>query len=233
MKLSMWMIYDELEAYGATSAILSGACEITSVRVFSFEESDSTQIAVLTIPTLQGESLEEYSLKVAERWGIGQKGKDNGALLLIAQAEHKLRIEVGYGLEGRLTDLLAGRIIKNEIAPRFKQGDYDGGVIAGVAAMMEAVRGEYQGSGRTTQKKRRNPFGLLVALLFFGPFLLRVMNPGVHSRGHRSRGFWIGGPPAGGAVSAAAVASPAGGAVSVAAARRAAGKLSGIREKGE
>ena len=87
-----------------------------------FEKSDSTQIAVLTIPSLEGESLEEYSLKVAEQWGIGQKGKDNGALLLIAKAERKVRIEVGYGLEGRLTDLLAGRIIDYEITPRFKQG---------------------------------------------------------------------------------------------------------------
>ena len=162
----------------------------------AFEQSDSTQIAVLTIPTLEGESLEEYSLKVAESWGIGQKGKDNGALLLVAQAEHKLRIEVGYGLEGRLTDLIAGRIIDNEVAPRFKQGDFDGGVTAGVAAMMEAVRGEYQGSGSTRKKERRNPFGLLVALLFFGPFLLRVFSPG--AQGHRRSGFWIGGPPFGG-----------------------------------
>jgi uncharacterized protein len=163
----------------------------------SFEKSDSTQIAVLTIPSLEGESLEEYSLKVAEKWGIGQKGKDNGALLLIARDDHKLRIEVGYGLEGRLTDLVAGRIVDNEIAPRFKQGDFDGGVTAGVAAMIEAVRGEYQGSGRTTHKRERHPLGLLAMLFFFGPFLLRVFRPRrIHGRRHG--GFWIGGPPFGG-----------------------------------
>ena len=162
----------------------------------AFEASDSTQIAVLTVPSLEGEPLEEYSLKVAEDWKIGQKGKDNGALLLIAKKEHKIRIEVGYGLEGRLTDLLAGRIVDNEIAPRFKQGDFDGGVTAGVAAMMEAVRGEYKGTGHTTQKHRRNPFGLLAMLLFFGPFLLGIFRP--RSSRYRRGGFWIGGPPFGG-----------------------------------
>jgi len=160
-----------------------------------FEKSDSTQIAVLTIPSLEGESLEEYSIKVAESWGIGQKGKDNGALLLIAKDDRKVRIEVGYGLEGRLTDLLTGRIIRNEITPRFKAGDFDGGVIAGVAAMAEAVRGEYQGTGRTGHKKERNPWGALALLLFLGPGLMLL---GGGRRSHRRGGFWIGGPPFGG-----------------------------------
>lgn len=159
-----------------------------------FERSDSTQLAVLAIPSLEGESLEEYALKVAESWGIGQKGKDNGALLLIARDERKIRIEVGYGLEGRLTDLLTGRIIDNEITPRFKQGDFDGGVRAGVVAMIEAVRGEYQGTGRTQSKKRRNPLGFLAMLLFAGPFLLSVLGgQGRRSSRRRHGGFWIGG----------------------------------------
>ncbi|WP_303720232.1 YgcG family protein [Malonomonas rubra] len=163
-----------------------------------FEKSDSTQIVVLTIPTLDGEVLEDYALRVLETWGVGQKEKDNGALLLIAKAERKIRIEVGYGLEGRLTDLLAGRIIDNEITPRFKQGDFDGGVIAGVVGMAEAVRGEYTGTGRTTgQKKNKHPFGFLLPLLFFGgPLLARL---GGRRRGfHRRRGFYVGGPFIGG-----------------------------------
>jgi len=163
-----------------------------------FEKSDSTQLAVLTIPSLEGESLEEYALEVAEGGGIGQKGKDNGALLLIAKEDRKIRIEVGYGLEGRLTDLLSGRIIDNEISPRFKAGDYDGGIVAGVAAMAEAVRGEYQGSDRTGGKKKRNPWGSLALLLFLGPGLM-LLGGGSRSHGHRRRsGFWIGGPPFGG-----------------------------------
>jgi uncharacterized protein len=157
----------------------------------SFESSDSTQLVVLTIDSLEGEALEDYSLRVAESWGIGQKGKDNGALLLIAKKDRKVRIEIGYGLEGNLTDLLAGRIIDNEITPRFKAGDFETGIIAGVTAMAEAVRGEYQGNGSTARKKQRNPLGALALLLFLGPGLM-MLGSGRRGRNRRS-GFWIGG----------------------------------------
>jgi len=161
-----------------------------------FEASDSTQIVVLTIPSLEDETVETYAVKVFETWKIGQKGKDNGALLLVAKQEHKLRIEVGYGLEGRLTDLLSGRIIDNEISPRLKQGDYDGGIISGVVAMAEAVRGEYQGTGRTSHKKRNSsPFGLLFLLFFLGPMLARL---GGRRRSYRRSGIFFGGPFIGG-----------------------------------
>ncbi|PLY03407.1 MAG: hypothetical protein C0622_04460 [Desulfuromonas sp.] len=150
-----------------------------------FENSDSTQIVVLTIPTLEDEALEEFSMKVFENWKIGQLGKDNGALLLIAKKERAIRIEVGYGLEGRLTDLLAGRIIDNEISPRFKQGDFDGGVISGVLAMAEAVRGEYAGSGTSKSKKRSSPFGLIFLIFFVLPL-------------SRRSGIFFGGPFIGG-----------------------------------
>lgn len=165
-----------------------------------FERSDSTQIVVLTIPTLEGEALSDYSMKVAEAWGIGQEGKDNGALLLVAKDERKIRIEVGYGLEGRLTDLMSGRIVDREISPRFKAGDFDGGIIAGVVAMAEAVRGEYQGTGRTTEKKKRNPLGLLALLLFLGPglTLLGGGRRSRRSRHYRHGGLWIGGGGMGG-----------------------------------
>jgi uncharacterized protein len=160
-----------------------------------FEQSDSTQIVVLTIPTLEGEALEEYALRVAESWGVGQKGKDNGALLLIVRDDRKVRIEVGYGLEGRLTDLLAGRIVDNEIRPRFRAGDYDGGVVAGVRGMAEAVRGEYKGDGRN-RRGERTPWGALALLLFFGPGLL-LLGGGRRSH-HRRGGFYLGGPFGGG-----------------------------------
>jgi uncharacterized protein len=164
-----------------------------------FERSDSTQLAVLTVPSLEGEALEEYALRVAETWGVGQKGKDNGALLLIARAERQVRIEVGRGLEGRLTDLLAGRIIDQEITPRFKAGDFDGGVLAGVAAMAEAVRGEYQGTGRTSGRKGTPVSWWFFPLFFFGvPFLLRTFAPRTRASHHRRGGYWIGGPFGGG-----------------------------------
>jgi uncharacterized protein len=108
------------------------------------EEKDSTQVAVLTVPSLDGDSLEDFSIRVAERWKIGRKGFDNGAILVIARDDRKVRIEVGYGLEGRLTDLTAGRIIRDRIVPEFRAGRFDQGVLNGVVALTEVVRGEFQ-----------------------------------------------------------------------------------------
>ena len=165
-----------------------------------FERSDSTQIAILTIPSLEGEALEEYSLRVAETWGLGRKGKDNGILLLVSRDDHKIRIEVGYGLEGKLTDLMAGRIVDNEITPYFRKGNFDAGIIAGISALGSAVRGEYKGDGSgTSSGKRRSPWGMLALLLFLGPSLLRFTALGHRGRGYRRSGmFWIGGPFGGG-----------------------------------
>lgn len=150
------------------------AAERLELTLTDFEASDSTQIVVLTIPSLAGENLEEYSIKVAEAWRIGQKGVDNGAILLIAKQERKVRIEVGRGLEGKLTDLVSGRIIRGDIAPLFKEGNYDGGVESGVMALMKVVRGEYQARPRDLQqgKKGANPiFTLLIFLLVACVFL--------------------------------------------------------------
>jgi len=116
-----------------------GAAQELESRLADFERSDSTQIVVLTIPSLEGEDLAGFSIKVAEAWKVGQRGLDNGAILLIAKQERKVRIEVGRGLEGKLTDLVSGRIIRGELAPRFKAGDIDGGVLAGVSAIMAVV----------------------------------------------------------------------------------------------
>jgi uncharacterized protein len=162
----------------------------------AFQRSDSTQIAILTIPSLEGEDLEGYSVRVAASWGVGQQGKDNGALLLVAKEERAVRIEVGYGLEDRLTDLLAGRIVDQEIVPRFKTGDFDGGVKAGVQAMADAVRGAYKGDGRTARKKQRFPYEALLWLLFLGPGILRMFVGGSR-RGGRG-GFYVGGGGFGG-----------------------------------
>jgi uncharacterized protein len=135
-------------------------------QLTAFERSDSTQIVVLTIPTLAGGNLEEYSIKVAEAWRIGQKGMDNGAILLIAKQEHKIRIEVGRGLEGKLTDLVSGRIIRNEISPRFKAGDFDGGVVAGVSAIMAVVRGEYTPQQRDLRHAGRSIHPIFTLVIF-------------------------------------------------------------------
>ena len=139
-----------------------------------FERSDSTQIVVLTIPNLGGEDIESFSIKVAEAWKIGQKGVDNGVILIVAKDERKVRIEVGQGLEGKLTDLVSGRIIRGDISPRFKAGDFDGGIVAGVNAIAAVVKGEYSASPRDLRhgKKGASPlFTLLVFLAVAAVFL--------------------------------------------------------------
>ena len=142
-----------------------------------FESSDSTQIVILTINSLEGESLEEYAIKVAEAWRIGQTRLDNGAILLIARQERKVRIEVGRGLEGVLTDLVSGRIIRGDISPHFKKNDYDTGITAGVTSVIKVVRGEYKAQPRDLKqgKKSAEPvytllIFLLVAVVFLGSF---------------------------------------------------------------
>jgi len=115
-------------------------------KLKDLEATDSTQVAVLIIPSLEGESLEDYSMRVADAWKIGQKGRDNGAILLIAMKERKIRIEVGYGLEPTLTDARSSQIWRNEIVPRFRAGDFYGGIDAGVTAIIQTVRGVYQPS---------------------------------------------------------------------------------------
>jgi uncharacterized protein len=180
------------------AALLSPAVK-TELENFlrNLDRTDSTQVVVLAIPTLEGDSLEGFSLRVAEAWKPGQKDKDNGALLLIVKNDHKIRIEVGKGLEGKLTDLVAGRIIDYEMAPRFRQGDFDGGVKAAVNAVAGVVRGEYQADAAAGQRKKNSPWGAFLWLLFLGPFLLRF--PLFSSRRPRRRGgvYW-GGPFGGG-----------------------------------
>lgn len=111
-------------------------------RLATFERDTGHQLAVLTIPSLDGEALEDFSIKVAEQWKIGRKGSDTGVLLLIVQKERRIRMEVGYGLEGVLPDAVSNRIINQLIAPRFSANDYAGGVEAGIDAIINVAKGE-------------------------------------------------------------------------------------------
>jgi uncharacterized protein len=107
----------------------------------SHEEKTTNQIAVLTVPTLEGVSIEEYAVTVFNTWKLGQKGKDNGILLIVAPKDRKMRIEVGYGLEGTMTDGIAGSIIRNAVTPFFKNNDYDRGIDEGVRAIINVLEG--------------------------------------------------------------------------------------------
>jgi uncharacterized protein len=166
----------------------------------AFEQSDSTQVIILTIPSLEGEVLEQFSIKVAEAWKVGQKGKDNGAILLVSKEDRKTRIEVGRGLEGKLTDLMAGRIVNFVINPRFKRNDFDGGFIAATQALIDVTRGEFKVDERQTAtgKKRSSSFPVLfifgaIALLTLGR-ISRVLGGTAGAIGFSLIGLFMGLP---------------------------------------
>ena len=119
----------------------SDAAALTQ-RLKDLETRKGSQVAVLIVPTTQPETIEQFSIRVAEAWKIGRKKIDDGALLVIAKDDHKLRIEVGYGLEGALTDVTSRRIIDEIIVPRFKTGDFTGGISAGVDRIIRVIDGE-------------------------------------------------------------------------------------------
>ncbi len=113
-----------------------------TVRIRGHEIRTTDQIVVLTVPTIGDESVEEYAAKVFEAWKLGVKGKDNGVLVVIVPRDRKMRIEVGYGLEGTLTDVASSRIIRNVMTPQFKAGNYDQGVLDGVQAIIAQLEGQ-------------------------------------------------------------------------------------------
>jgi uncharacterized protein len=138
-------------------------------KLAAFEHDQSTQIAVLTVPSLQGDDIDQFSIHVAEQWKLGQKGKDNGVLLVLAQAEHKVRIEVGMGLQGVLPDITTSHIIRDVMLPYLKIGNFDQGVTAGIDAVISATKGEFkalpQGAGKTAHKRTSSSFPVLLLLI--------------------------------------------------------------------
>lgn len=173
--------------------VLSAAAKARIENIIRAEaDSTSNQIGVLIIPSLQGNVIEEYSLRVAEAWKIGQRDKDNGVLLLIAIDDRKMRIETGYGLEGSLTDAISSRIIRNEIAPRFRANDFDGGVEAGVMAIIQAIKGEYVNDEPVVRKRnsKRSPLLTIIIIIVIIIIISRSRRGG---GGHWSSGRgWIG-----------------------------------------
>jgi uncharacterized protein len=122
--------------------ILTEQSRISLGEILKDHESKTTnQIVVLTIPTLDGENIEDYSNRVFNEWKLGQKDKNNGILIVVVPGERRMRIEVGYGLEGTMTDLLAGRIIRDVMAPKFRDNDFDGGISEGTNAIITVLEG--------------------------------------------------------------------------------------------
>jgi uncharacterized protein len=125
-----------------TGTLSGGAVNRIETELADFEAKKGSQIAVLIVPSTQPEDIEQYGIRVAEQWKLGRKGIDDGAILLVAKGDRRVRIEVGYGLEGALSDAVSNRIIDETITPHFKLGDYDAGVEEGVKLMVSVADGE-------------------------------------------------------------------------------------------
>jgi uncharacterized protein len=148
-------------------------------KLVDFERSSSCQIVVAIYPKMQSDSsIEDYTVRVAQSWQTSQAGKKNYAALFVFVADHKLYLQVGYGLEGALPDALCKRIIDNEITPRFKAGDYDGGLTSGVNAILAATQHEYKGTGTTVYERhaqRGQNLTLYTVLPIFIVFVLLLL----------------------------------------------------------
>jgi uncharacterized protein len=175
------------------------------------ETNTSNQIVVAIFPTLEQESLEDYVSRLFERWKIGQKMNNNGVLLAIFLKERQVRIEVGYGLEGRLTDALSSRIIRNEIAPEFRVARYGAGIKKAVLAIQQAIAGEYKPVAQPRQPDQVvSPGTIFIAMLVLFYLIYRARNRGMYidPRGRRRQrdndwfifpgGGWGGGGGGGG-----------------------------------
>ena len=172
---------------GVLSAAERGALE---ARLAAYERGTGHQLAVLLMPTLEGDPVEDFSIRVVESWQLGKKGRDDGILLLVAVQDRKVRIEVGYGLEGDLPDARAARIVREVIAPAFQQGNMALGIARGVAAITAATGGEGQALA-PAEPRRREPRGL-------SPYLLLLIVLALFLGGGRGMGGFIVGSALGG-----------------------------------
>ena len=167
----------------------------------AFDKATSTQIVVVILPTIGIDAIEEVSLKIVEENGVGRKGKDNGVLLLVIRDDRLLRIEVGYGLEGVLTDALSAQIIRKEIVPHFRNGDYASGIQAGVSAIMRATRNEYVADPQDDDTKGVDVSTIitLLVILFIISRMIRRNSSGIGRGGFPPiGGGWGGGGFGGG-----------------------------------
>jgi uncharacterized protein len=171
-------------------AQLLAPTEITALvnKIRALQTSDGTQVAVLTIPTLDGDDIFEFTHRVATSWKIGQNKTDNGVLLVVVKNDRKVRIHVGYGLEGRLTDALSKRIILNEIQPRFRSGKYYEGIDNAVSAIIKAVKGEYTAPSVRSRGNGSSEGGFWFMLVMLAFFWIMGIRNSRRARGRRGRG---------------------------------------------
>ncbi len=162
-----------------------------------FEKRSGVQLVVVSIDTLAGDTIEEYGYQLGRHWGIGQKGKNNGVLLIIAQDERKVRIEVGYGLEGALPDAIAANIIQTRILPAFKRGDMVAGILAGSQGIMQALAGEYQPVDHASKADKQGGPWLFILVVIAMIVLHNLRGGGGGPGGRRRTAYMAGGFGAG------------------------------------
>jgi uncharacterized protein len=170
-----------------TGTLTSGDIAALNQKLKDLETRKGSQVAVLIVPTTQPETIEQFSIRVADAWKIGRKKIDDGALMVVAKNDRHLRVEVGYGLEGSLTDVTTKRIIDEEITPRFRAGDFAGGISAGIERMIKVIDGEplpapqppqWQDTGVLDESDLFNPvvlFGLFIVGAFLRTLLGRLV----------------------------------------------------------
>lgn len=160
-------------------------------RILRYEDSTSNQIAVLIIPTLDGRDIRESAIRILEQSKLGQKGKDNGILLLIAKEDRKVTIEVGYGLEGAVTDAVCDRIIRNELRPAFRRDDYYGGISEALGSIMAASQGEFTGGAKRGKSSGWLPVFIIIAVLVVSVAAAsRRRGYAISSKGYRRHNDW-------------------------------------------
>ncbi len=162
--------------------------QMLSRKLAAYADTTSTQIVIVTLPTLNGIPAADYAVELGRQWGVGQQEYDNGVVILVARKEREVFIATGYGLEGAIPDVLAGRIVRDIMVPRFRQGDFYGGLSAAVDAIIAAALGEFQPPARTADGRGgwgnlATLFVLLVVLLFF---LSAARSSGGPPRGRKS-----------------------------------------------
>lgn len=153
------------------------AVQALGKKLATFERETTNQLVVLTIPSLEDETIEGYAIKVGDAWKIGQQDKNNGVMLILAKQQRKIRIEVGTGLQGALPDITAGQIIRNVMGPHLKAGNFDAGIAAGLDAMIAATKGEFKATPadrKMVKKKNNSGYGLFFFFALVGIVVVAV-----------------------------------------------------------
>jgi uncharacterized protein len=173
-----------------TGTLTGSQIQTLDARLRDYERGKGSQVAVLMLPSTQPETIEQYSIRVAEAWKIGRARADDGAILVVAKDDRKLRVEVGRGLEGAIPDAIANRIVSDVIAPHFRDGDFYGGIAAGTDALMKLIEGEtlpppkrQAGSDNSALDYQSLLVMLMVLAVIGGGFLSRVLGRGVGAAG--------------------------------------------------